>query len=293
MDSSTLLTQLLGDKELTDQIKRSRILLVGAGGIGSEVIKNLLLMGFESIDVIDLDTIDVSNLNRQFLFNRQHVGKSKAETAVKVAVENFAHNSSVDVKPIHNSIQSSEFDKDFYKSHTLVINALDNRAARSYVNRMCLTADVPLIESGSEGYMGQVFLIKKGITQCYECRGPMSDSPSYASCTLRNTPSLPIHCILWAKHLFAQLFGEVDADNDVSPDMSDPELIQNGETAEQSNENKTNGLHLLNIVLKLNCFLLWFKAILGRNRLESGPKVVVTKRSNCSISCSKPISNIS
>ena len=227
MDSSLLMSQLLGDKELTEQIKKSRVLLVGAGGIGSEVIKNLLLTGFESIDMIDLDTIDVSNLNRQFLFNRQHVGKSKAETAAKVAVDNFAHNDLVKVNAIHNSIQSAEFDIDFYKSHTLVINALDNRAARSHVNRMCLAADVPLIESGSEGYMGQTFLIKKGVSQCYECEGPKADSRSYASCTIRNTPSLPIHCIVWGKHLFAQLFGEEDADNDVSPDMNDPELTEN------------------------------------------------------------------
>ena len=242
MDSSVLMTQLLGDKELTDQIKKSKILLVGAGGIGSEVIKNLLLLGFETINVIDLDTIDVSNLNRQFLFNRQHVGKSKAETSAAVAVHRFGHNPSINVKPIHNSIQSSEFDIDFYKSHTLVINALDNKAARSHVNRMCLAADVPLIESGSEGYMGQVFLIKKGVTQCYECLGPKADNRSFASCTIRNTPSLPIHCIVWGKHLFAQLFGEVDADNDVSPDMNDPELAKNGEqTTDTTNDSITNG----------------------------------------------------
>jgi ubiquitin-like 1-activating enzyme E1 B len=234
MDSSQLLTHTLGDKELANEIKRCRVLLVGAGGIGSEVIKDLLLMGFETIEMIDLDTIDVSNLNRQFLFNRQHVGKSKAEIASAVAVDLFGHNSSVKVKAIHNSIMSSEFGVDYYKSFTLVINALDNKAARSHVNRMCLAADVPLIESGSEGYMGQVFLINKAVTQCYECEGPKQDSRTYASCTIRNTPSLPIHCIVWAKHLFAQLFGEVDADNDVSPDTNDPELAT-------SHKNDTNG----------------------------------------------------
>ncbi|CAG2118001.1 unnamed protein product, partial [Medioppia subpectinata] len=236
IDSSLLLTQTLGDNELTEEVKKCRILLVGAGGIGSEVIKDLLLMGFETIDVIDLDTIDVSNLNRQFLFNRQHVGKSKAEIAAKVAVDHFGHNASVAVKAIHNSIQSSEFDIDFYKSYTLVINALDNRAARSHVNRMCLAAGVPLVESGSEGYMGQVFLIHKTVTQCYECEGPKQDSRTFASCTIRNTPSLPIHCIVWAKHLFAQLFGEVDADNDVSPDNTDPELTTS------DNKDDSNGL---------------------------------------------------
>lgn len=223
-ESNSLLQEVLDDQQLVNRIKNAKILLVGAGGIGCEVIKNLLLVGFTNINMIDLDTIDVSNLNRQFLFNKSHVGKSKSEIAAKVAKENFAHDDTVNIKSIHDSIQKQDYDVDFFKSHNLVINALDNRAARSHVNRMCLAADVPLIESGSEGYLGQVFLIKKNASACYDCDGPRKDQKTYASCTIRNTPSQPIHCIVWGKHLFAQLFGEEDADNDVSPDYSDPEL---------------------------------------------------------------------
>jgi ubiquitin-like 1-activating enzyme E1 B len=53
--------------------------MVGAGGIGCELLKTLVLSGFEDIEMIDLDTIDVSNLNRQFLFRKRHVGMSKAQ----------------------------------------------------------------------------------------------------------------------------------------------------------------------------------------------------------------------
>ena len=70
-----------------------------------------------------------------------------------------------------------------------------------HVNRMCLAADVPLIESGTAGYDGQVELIKKGKTQCYECE-PKPPQKTFPGCTIRNTPSEPIHCIVWAKHLF-------------------------------------------------------------------------------------------
>lgn len=57
---------------------QSRVLLVGAGGIGCELLKNLVLTGFGEIHIIDLDTIDLSNLNRQFLFRHEHIKKSKA-----------------------------------------------------------------------------------------------------------------------------------------------------------------------------------------------------------------------
>ena len=57
---------------------KSRVLMVGAGGIGCELLKNLVLTGFGEVHIVDLDTIDLSNLNRQFLFRFEHIKKSKA-----------------------------------------------------------------------------------------------------------------------------------------------------------------------------------------------------------------------
>uniref|UniRef100_A0A8C7VWE3 SUMO-activating enzyme subunit 2 n=1 Tax=Oncorhynchus mykiss TaxID=8022 RepID=A0A8C7VWE3_ONCMY len=219
------MVQLVGSlrKELADSLSACRVLVVGAGGIGCELLKNLVLTGFKNIEVIDLDTIDVSNLNRQFLFQKKHVGKSKAQVA-KESVLQFCP--TANITAYHDSIMNPEYNVEFFRNFMLVMNALDNRAARNHVNRMCLAADIPLIESGTAGYLGQVTVIKKGLTECYECQ-PKPTQKTFPGCTIRNTPSEPIHCIVWAKYLFNQLFGEEDADQEVSPDTADPELTWN------------------------------------------------------------------
>jgi len=231
--------------ELRQRIEQSRVLLVGAGGIGCEVLKNLTLTGFKSIDTVDLDTIDVSNLNRQFLFNKSNVGQSKAKVAVEIAKREYALSTDgLNLNAIHKSIMLSEFDVDFFRHYSFVINALDNRAARSHVNRMCLSAEIPLLESGTAGYTGQSKLIKNSLTACYECDGIQKEGRTYATCTIRNTPSQPIHCIVWAKHLFHQLFGEDDPDNDVSPQMdtSDGSQAVTGKGLPSIDINSSNGL---------------------------------------------------
>ncbi|XP_011310203.1 SUMO-activating enzyme subunit 2 [Fopius arisanus] len=227
-------------KDLQDAIIQSKVLVIGAGGIGCEILKNLVMTGFKDIEILDLDTIDVSNLNRQFLFQKQHVGKSKSAVARETAL---TFNPDVKIVSYHDNITSSDYGLSFFKRFSLVMNALDNRAARNHVNRMCLAADIPLIESGTAGYDGQVELIKKGLSVCYECL-PKPTQKTFPGCTIRNTPSEPIHCIVWSKHLFNQLFGEEDPDQDVSPDTADPEAAGDkaGEGALNSDSNEKGNI---------------------------------------------------
>ncbi|EZG00032.1 ubiquitin-activating enzyme E1-like protein [Trichophyton rubrum MR1459] len=188
---------------LVPKVHESRVLLVGAGGIGCELLKNLLLSGFGTIHIIDLDTIDLSNLNRQFLFRHEHIKKPKALVAKEVA-QKFRPQSIIEA--YHANIKESRFNVDWFASFDLVFNALDNLDARRHVNRMCLAANVPLIESGTTGYNGQVQVIKKGRTECYDCTNKPVPK-SFPVCTIRSTPSQPIHCIVWAKsYLFPWVY---------------------------------------------------------------------------------------
>ncbi len=116
---------------------------------------------------------------------------------------------------MRTDIKDHTFGPEFFAKFTLVLNALDNLAARRHVNRICLAAGVPLIESGTAGYLGQVSVHVKGVTECYECQ-PKPPAKTYATCTIRNNPTSPIHCIVWAKFLFGRLFGKRDDQNAVT-----------------------------------------------------------------------------
>ena len=202
------------------------MLLVGAGGIGCELLKNLVLTSFGSISIIDLDTIDLSNLNRQFLFRHEHIKKPKAIVA-KEAAQQF--NPKVKLTAYHANIKDPQFNIEWFASFDLVFNALDNLEARRHVNKMCLAADVPLIESGTTGFNGQVQVIKKGKTACYDCN-PKTTPKSFPVCTIRSTPSQPIHCIVWAKsYLLPELFGESEeaAEVDTTEDSENAGEIEN------------------------------------------------------------------
>ncbi|KOS41945.1 hypothetical protein ACN38_g7166 [Penicillium nordicum] len=206
--------------DLTRSLKESRVLLVGAGGIGCELLKNLVLTGFGEIHIIDLDTIDLSNLNRQFLFRHEHIKKSKALVAKEVAQK---FRSDAKLEAYHANIMDTQFNVSWFESFNVVFNALDNIAARRHVNKMCLTANVPLIESGTTGFNGQVQVIQKSQTECYDCT-PKQTPKSFPVCTIRSNPSQPIHCIVWAKSfLLPELFGDSEdeapeVDNTENPD---------------------------------------------------------------------------
>eukprot|EP00899_Mesostigma_viride_P008470 jgi/Mesvir1/17624/Mv08850-RA.1 len=212
-------------------VKDAKVLVVGAGGIGCELLKTLVLSGFENIEVIDMDTIETSNLNRQFLFRRHDVGRSKAQVAVEVVRRMRPH---ARIIAHHANVKDESFGIDYFRHFALVMNGLDNLDARRHVNLMCLATGVPLVESGTAGYLGQVSVHIKDMSQCFECE-PKQPPKTFPICTIRNTPDKPIHCLVWAKELlFHRLFGPCEGVTDLDEDPAkavdaDKGVVANGE----------------------------------------------------------------
>lgn len=226
MTVDSFLVRMFGDK--LKSFNESKVLMVGAGGIGCELLKDLILMNIGEIHVLDLDTIDLSNLNRQFLFRQKDIKESKSKTAIK-AVEHFSHKSKL--VAYHGSVLDNKlFPLSFFKQFDVIYNALDNLEARFYVNRMCLYLNKPLYESGTTGLKGQTQPIYPYLSECFSCV-PKETPKTFPVCTIRSTPSKPVHCITWAKDfLFSQLF--VDLRNDLAvPEASE---FTNEEEAEAS-----------------------------------------------------------
>lgn len=197
-----------------------KALVIGAGGIGCELLKNLAMTGFKSIEVIDLDTIDISNLNRQFLFTREDVGKPKSEVAANAIKARFPN---VSIKSHVGNIKDPQFRSDFFKQFDIIFNALDNIEARKHVSRVWIALDKPLIDGGSTGFIGTTVSIVKNKTPCYECIEKPTPK-QFPVCTIRSTPDKMIHCIVWAKLLLSALFGPPEGVNfleDIRQELAD------------------------------------------------------------------------
>ncbi|XP_068671161.1 NEDD8-activating enzyme E1 catalytic subunit-like isoform X2 [Montipora foliosa] len=195
-----------GPQVLEFLLETAKILVIGAGGLGCELLKDLALCGFRNIDVIDMDTIDVSNLNRQFLF--RHFKKIQ------------------------------DFDADFYRGFHLIVCGLDSIVARRWINGMVLslleydddgdldqTSIIPVVDGGTEGFKGNARVIIPGLTACIECTLDLyPPQVNFPLCTIAHTPRLPEHCIEYAKVLVwpqEHPFGE-----GVPVDGDDPAHVQ-------------------------------------------------------------------
>src|SRR5512140_915494 len=148
-----------------ETITAARVLVVGAGALGNEILKNLALVGFEHVVIIDLDQIEISNLSRSVLFSESEIGRPKDQATAAA------------MKRILPTIQAMGMTANVVSGVGLgvfdwadvVIGGLDNREARLWLNRACWRMNKPFIDGAIEGINGIARVFLPGKPPCYEC----------------------------------------------------------------------------------------------------------------------------
>ncbi|TAQ87534.1 hypothetical protein B7494_g4141 [Chlorociboria aeruginascens] len=199
-------------REFQEKIANINEFLVGAGAIGCEMLKNWAMIGLATgpkgkISVADMDSIEKSNLNRQFLFRPKDVGKMKSDTAA-AAVQAMNPDLKGHIVTLRDRVGPDTehvFDESFWGQLDGVTNALDNVDARTYVDRRCVFFRKPLLESGTLGTKGNTQVILPHLTESYSSS---QDPPeqSFPMCTLKSFPNKIEHTIAWSRELFESYF---------------------------------------------------------------------------------------
>ena len=199
-------------------VKDSRVLIVGIGGLGCEIAKNLAMLGVGHLDLVDLDIIEHSNLNRQILFVDAKLGEPKAIVAANKLIK---INPNITVKGYHTSLE--RLDPALYRAADVVIGGLDSMNARLNLNAQCMRFRKPLVDGGTSGYHGHMYSIFPYRNACYECNPlPVGESDDMAACTVVGIPRKRIHCLFKGDMAFKEKF-----DRDPYPkNIKDIEFIQ-------------------------------------------------------------------
>lgn len=149
----------------------SKILVAGAGGLGSSVISNLASIGIGQIGIIDYDNIEISNLNRQFIHKENNVGHSKVLSA-----QNWIHNYNSEIKVYTYNVKLDTTNyQDILYGYDLVIDCFDSYESKFMLNSACIQMNKILIHGGVQEFEGQLLAIHPHKTACLSCIFPEHD----------------------------------------------------------------------------------------------------------------------
>jgi ubiquitin-activating enzyme E1 len=193
-------------KDLLAKIQKTKPFVIGAGAIGCELIKLLGMLGLKNMFLTDMDSIEKSNLSRQFLFNDNDIHKSKSKTA---ASKIKLLNKDCDVTAFENKVcpdTENIFNDAFFSNIDIILNALDNVEARLYVDQQAIKYLKPLIDSGTLGTKGNVQVVIPFMTESYGSQKDPDEKNGIPICTIKSFPYKPEHTIQWSRELFEQEF---------------------------------------------------------------------------------------
>ncbi len=159
---------LLFGEEGQEKLKNAKVLVAGAGGLGSPVSTYLAIAGVGKIILADFDSVDPSNLNRQFLHHEKDIGRLKVESAKEKLL---SMNPDIEVETIAEMLTESNLEA-LIPECDVIVDALDNLETRHVLNRFAIKRCIPLIHGAVTGYDGQVTTIIPGKTPCFYCIFP-------------------------------------------------------------------------------------------------------------------------
>lgn len=154
--------------EAQEKLDNARVLVIGAGGLGSPILLYLAAAGVGTLGIADFDTVSLSNLNRQVIHFTQDVGLKKidsAERKIKLL------NPEIKVEKFRRRIDADNIE-DLISQYDLVVDATDNFPSRYLISDSCFLLGKPLVEGAAVGYVGILMTIIPGKTPCYRCLYP-------------------------------------------------------------------------------------------------------------------------
>ena len=190
-------------------MQNKKIMIIGTGALGCELLKQFGLLGMKNCTAIDDDFIELSNLNRQFLFTDKDLGKQKVVVACDSVLKmNPELKNYVGISKKIEKETEIIFNEKFWKEQDIIFCALDSLSGRIYIDEKCLLYEKPWINGGMNGIKGKTEIFIPFKTCCLNDinYGEEEVNNEDMSCTLRYFPTKIEQCILWAKNLFFQYF---------------------------------------------------------------------------------------
>lgn len=154
-------------EEGQEKLLKARVLVIGAGGLGSPILLYLSACGVGNIGVVDFDKVELSNLQRQIIHNFNDLGKSKSQSA-KEKINQL--NSDINLEIFEEKATLETLEK-IAKNYDFIVDATDNFPTRFVINEFCFRAKKPLIFGAVKGFLGQVSVFKayENNNPCYAC----------------------------------------------------------------------------------------------------------------------------
>ena len=169
------------------KLKQARVCVVGSGGLGNPICIRLATMGVGYLRIIDRDTIELTNLHRQVLFDDGDIGKSKVEVAAR-KLRALAPDCDIDPLPMSVSDANAT---DAIRGCDVVVDALDSVNARYALNQACVKLGIPFVTGAAVGVSGQVFTVLPKKSACYYCMFPDLNEDEMPTCSIEGVhPSI-------------------------------------------------------------------------------------------------------